>query len=99
MELVVELMKMMQGVVPEMVGGILCGLLNPRGMMSMIKMMLSMMYGIMLPYVPCVDPTCGGIRGILEWCMPGGVCAFISNYLRYGLRLGGQCMMEVICCK
>ncbi|VUT23704.1 MAG: hypothetical protein MOIL_00114 [Candidatus Methanolliviera sp. GoM_oil] len=99
MELVVELMKMMQGVVPEMVGGILCGLLNPRGMVSLIETMLSMMYGMMLPYVPCVDPTCGGIRGILEWLMPGGICAFISNYLCYGLRMVRQMILEVICCK
>jgi|GEM_PF-1374279 len=100
MELLVELMKMMQGVVPELVGGILCGLLlNPKGMMSMVQMMCSMMSSILYPYLPCVDPTCGGIKGILEWCMPGGVCAFISNYLCYALRLGRMCVVEVICCK
>jgi hypothetical protein len=97
MELVVELMKMMQGVVPEMVGGILCGLLNPRGMMSMIKMMFSMMYGMMLPY--CVDPTCGGIRGILRFLTPGGLCPFIFDYLCCGQRMIRGIITEVICCK
>ncbi|VUT25310.1 MAG: hypothetical protein MASP_00929 [Candidatus Methanolliviera sp. GoM_asphalt] len=87
-------MELMEGVVSELVGGIICGLLNPKGMMSMIKMMLSMIAGMMAPFM-----TGGGIRGLCGWCMPGGVCVFIYNYLCYGLRLGKQCIMEVICCK
>jgi hypothetical protein len=93
MELVVELMKMMQGVVPMVVGG-MCGVLNPKGMVSMIEMMLRMLIGMIAPYM-----TWGGIRGLCEWCMPGGVCAFISNLLCYVLRLGRMCVIEVICCK